>query len=137
MPYIGQKGEALTKSVLRKLRRCCKAKDVEFRVLTKTSKVFFFTNTKDKTPLLSQSNVVYQFTCPACNDCYIGKTDRTLYQRTAEHACNKDSAIHDHLISCEQFQFLLQLYNLPCTLFNTHKYQGNLFKYSTGQYHHN
>ena len=37
--------------------------------------MLFFTNTKDKTPSLSQSFVVYKFTCPGCSCNYIGKTE--------------------------------------------------------------
>ena len=43
------------------------------------------TNMKDKLNLLSRSNVVYQFSCPGCASSYIGKTDRTLFERTKEH----------------------------------------------------
>ena len=39
-------------------------------------------NTKDKTPSLSQSSVVYTFTCPGCSCNYIGKTEWTLSERT-------------------------------------------------------
>ena len=46
----------------------------------------FFTNTRDKTPSLSQSSVVHKFTCPACSCSYIGKTERSLHERTEEHA---------------------------------------------------
>ena len=41
----------------------------------------FFINTKDETPSLSQSSVVYQFTCPGCSCNYIAKTERTLNEK--------------------------------------------------------
>ena len=50
--------------------------------LSRTTKTLFFTNTKDKTLSLSQSSVVYMFTCPGCSCNYIGKTERTLHERT-------------------------------------------------------
>ena len=67
--------------------------------------MLFFTNTKDKTPSLSQSFVVYKFTCPGCSCNYIGKTERTLHERTDEHAysnkkSNKQNAIYEHLSTC-------------------------------------
>ena len=40
----------------------------------------YFTNTKDKIPLLSQSSEVYKFVCPGCCSSYIGKRT-ALYGR--------------------------------------------------------
>ena len=50
-----------------------------------TTKLCYFKNTKDKTPLLSQSSVVSKFVCPGCKSCYVSTTDRTLHERTKEH----------------------------------------------------
>ena len=58
------------------------------------------TNMKDKLNMLSRSNVVYQFSCPGCASSYIGKTDRTLFERTKEHVTRADSAIKGHLDNC-------------------------------------
>ena len=135
MPYIGEKGEQLTKSLVHKLRRCIPpSKNVLFRILPRTNKISFYTNTKDKTPLLSKSNLVYQFTCPCCNSSYIGKTERTLYERTMEHARDKDSAICYHLNNCEKYQHLLSLFNFPCnnsTLVNTKEFYLNTVRDNT------
>ena len=60
--------------------------NVKFVKYYKTTKMSFFTNTRDKTPSLSQSSVVHKFTCPACGCSYIGKTERSLHERTEEHA---------------------------------------------------
>ena len=46
----------------------------------------FFCNTKDRTPIINQSFVDYEFTCPGCGANYVGKTKRTLYERCAEQA---------------------------------------------------
>ena len=80
-------------------------------------KMPFFTNTKDKTPSLSQSSVVYKFTCPGCSCNYIGKTKWTLHERTEEHAypnkkCNKQSAIYEHLSTCPHYRHN----NLICSM---------------------
>ena len=45
----------------------------------------FFTNKKDKTPLLSKSDVVYQLTCNECKLPYIGQSSTTLKQRISLH----------------------------------------------------
>ena len=56
---------------------------------------------KDKTPKENKSNVVYEFNCQKCSNCYIGKTERTLLERAKEHAYkDSDSAINKHLQSC-------------------------------------
>ena len=39
---------------------------------------------KDKLNKLSKSNVVYQYSCPGCESSYIGKTERTLFERAKE-----------------------------------------------------
>ena len=52
-----------------------------------------------------QRNVIYQFTCKACNSKYIGKTSRPFRDRFNEHKTsinNKDkkSALSEHTNSC-------------------------------------
>jgi hypothetical protein len=84
-----------------------------FIINWKTINSNVFVSCKDKTPKTYQSSVVYEFTCPGCNSRYIGKTDRCLYTRTKEHSYHKESVIHQHLSTCEQFQHikaLLELY---------------------------
>ena len=95
VPYIGDLTAQLVKKFKCKLRIYLANPNVDIRVREKTTKVFFFTNTKDKTPPLSKSNVVYKFSCPGCNSSYVGKTNRNLFVRTQEHALsNKESAIY-------------------------------------------
>ena len=77
----------------------------------------FFTNTKDKTPSLSQSSVVYKFTCPGCSRNYIGKTERTLHERMEEHAypnkkSNKQSAIYEHLSTFPHYSHIVDLFSV-------------------------
>ena len=111
LPYLGLKGEQLVKSCLRKLRKCMKQGiDVHFRVLYNTNKISCYTNTKDKTPLLCRSFIVYEFHCPGCKANYIGETERTLFERTLEHGwSNKDKVVYRHLDNCEHFQHLFSL----------------------------
>ena len=60
---------------------------------------------------------MYKFSCPGCQSTYIGKTHRTLFIRTHEHATSdKESAIYKHLRTCEHSIFIQNLCNLPDTL---------------------
>ena len=104
IPYLGECGLNLVKGLERKLRRSLKKdKKLEFKTSFSSTKVSFFTSNKDKTPMMSKSNVVYRFQCPGCSAEYIGKTDRNLHERCLEHSYRKDSAICSHLLSCELF----------------------------------
>ena len=85
-----------------------------------TTELYYFTNTKDKTPFLSQSSVTYKFVCPGCKSCYVGKTDPTLHERTKEHAYvkgnkNEQSAIYEHLSSLPTTA-TLQIYSRLTTI---------------------
>lgn len=116
-PYLGTKGEHLTRSVIRKIKRYCR-KDllIKFKVMHDTTKVSCFTNTKDRIPTLSQSFVVYEFVCPGCGAKYIGKTERTLHERTVEHAwSDKCSAVKTHIDHCEGVIFIKSLMNFDTT----------------------
>ena len=81
--HSGKTFERMVKSCIKKLYRSFKREiNVKFVTHYKTTIMSFFTNSKDKTPSLSQSSVVYKFTCPSCSCNYIGKTERTLHERT-------------------------------------------------------
>ena len=117
VPYLGNKGDHLLKSLIRKIRRNCKKEvNISFNILHDTKKVQFYTNEKDKTPFLNNSYIVYEITCPACNSKYIGKTERTLQERTYEHAWkDKTSTIYNHLDECEQLRYINNLMSIDCT----------------------
>ena len=77
-------------------------KKVNFIIRFQTTPLSSFTNVKDHTPFLNRSNVVYKVTCPGCGAEYIGKTDRTLFERTSEHAwADKASCVREHIHECE------------------------------------
>ena len=119
IPFVGDLRKQLVKKFKRKLWRCLVDPNVDIRIKEKTTKLCFFTSTIDKTPLLSQSNVVYEFTCPGCNSSYIGKTNITFLARTQEHALtDKESAIYKHLRYCDQIKHIHGLYNLPDVFIN-------------------
>ena len=119
-PFYGDKGFALMKSCLRKIRSNCK-KDhpINFRLLYDVTKMEFFCNTKDKTPMLNQSFVVYEFKCPGCDANYIGKTERTLFERSEEHAWkDKNSVVFNHLNDCHGVQHIFNMNRIAPSLFS-------------------
>ena len=102
----------------------------------KTTKISFFTNTKGKTPSLSQSSVVYKFTCPVCSCNYIGKTERTLHKTTEEHKypskkSNGQSAIYEHLSTCPQYSHIVDLFNVNNHDVNCKKFDINQIRSNT------
>ena len=87
LEFSGNRGDRIVKNCVKKLYKCFKKEvTVKFVLHYQTTKLSYFTNTKDKTPFLSQSSVIYKFVCPGCESYYVGKTDRNLHERTKEHA---------------------------------------------------
>ena len=48
-------------------------------------------------------------TCPGCSTTYIGKTERHLQTRLAEHTNPTKSAIGQHFHNCEHVQYIVNL----------------------------
>ena len=106
-------------------------------MLYDVTKLEFFCNTKDRTPKLNQSFVVYEFTCPGCNVNYVGKTERTLHERyhILEHAWNdKDSAVCNHLNECNGVQHMFDIGILTPSLFTNNLIDHELDLRSTRLY---
>ena len=79
----------------------------------------FFCNTKDRTSIINQSFVVYEFTCAGCGANYVGKTERTLYERCAEQAwSDQNRIVKNHLHRCLEVQYLFNIANLGLALFS-------------------
>ena len=85
---------------------------MDFRVTNKTTKISFVTNTKD---LNTFSKEILCSVLIQLSRLYIGKTERTLFERTLEHSRNKDSAVfcQSHLNNCPNFQHIKSLFNPP------------------------
>ena len=67
----------------------------------------FFCNIKDRTSIINQSFVVYEFTCPGCGANYVGKTERTLYEQCVERAwSDRNRVVKNHLDQCVEVQLL-------------------------------
>ena len=113
---------------MKKLYKCLKKdKRVKFVLQYETIKLSYFTNTKDKISLLSQSSVVYKFVCPDCSSSYIGKTECTLWERTEEHAYKNNnqkeqSTIYEHLLTREHYNHIVDLFNVDSNCFNLNKF---------------
>ena len=65
LPYLGKKGEQLTNSLIRKLKRSFK-ENIKFKTVYKNNKLSIFCNTKDSISAEQKSNVIYRITCPGC-----------------------------------------------------------------------
>ena len=110
LPYLGKQGEFLVRNLIKKLRRNLKVK-VNFVVIYQTKKTAFFASNKDKIPDLSRNNIIYEITCPGCNNKYIGKTKRCLQTRLSEHFYNINTCAVTHL-NCPHPHYLANLNSL-------------------------
>ena len=117
LPYIGPIGENLVKQFKKKMKRFLNpSKKVNIKTLFKTTHLSVFASTKDKVPPLSKSHAVYEVKCPGCGIQYIGKTDRTLHERTRERAWSDvESPLRNHLSTCEHFLHTYELLSMPDT----------------------
>ena len=104
LPYAGHIGESIVNRLVGKLKRCFK-EPVCFKTFYQTKKLSSFCSNKDPNPMYLKSHVIYKLTCFACNAEYIGKTDRCLRVRVDEYSSDHNSAIFQHLHSCEAFKF--------------------------------
>ena len=93
LPYLGKKGEQLTNSLIRKLKRSFN-ENIKFKKVYKTSKLSMFCNTKDNISAEQNSNVIYGITCPGCFKKYIGKTDRKVITKLDEHGIKVDQPMY-------------------------------------------
>ena len=133
LPYQGMSGEHLIKKMKRSLHHCFK-KDVnaKINVYYNTTKLSFYTSTKDRTPKLSNSGVVYEFQCPGCAVKYVGETQATLFRRTLQHAHHqKDSAIQKHLASCHGYEYMKNIFRIECEEFDEIQYRINSVRENT------
>ena len=65
---------------------------------------------KDKTAVLCNSLIVYNFSCPGRHANYIGKTEQTLHEQYVEHAwTDNDSALCKHLKDCPGVQHFFDI----------------------------
>ena len=123
--YSGEKGEYFRRfgpSTNQKVNFVCRYS---------VTKMSFFTNMKSKLKIVSKSNVVYQFSCRGCESSYIGKTERTLFERTKEHVTRADSAIKRHLDNCSNVEHLFCINDFVLNDANTHEFRLSLVRQNT------
>ena len=136
IPYLGKRSKTILHNCLKKIRRCL-SHPVKFNVIYNTKKI---TANKDKNPLFSKSNVVYEITCPGCGKSYIGKTNRRLQTRLSEHASeDTTSAVAQHLIEHVRFLFSSnniydRLNDLPSNIHLTHLFRNLILDDFKGLY---
>ena len=111
LPFLGKYGTKLTNNFIRKISPLLKS-PCKFIVNWKTTDTNCFISLKDPTPKTYQSSVVYEFKCPGCNANYVGKTDRCLYTRIKEHSSLDSSEIYNHITSCNEFNYVINLLEL-------------------------
>ena len=111
VPFIGSTGESLIKSFRKKIVRLLNTeKKIKIKTFFKTTQLKDFASSKDKVQLLSKSNVVYEICCPGCGENYIGKTERTMRERSVEHAwSDPESPMQNYLKSCPHFNHMYGL----------------------------
>ena len=131
LEFSGNRGDRIVKNCVKKLYKCFKKEvTVKFVLHYQTTKLSYFTNTKDKTPFLSQSPVIYKFVCPGCESCYVGKTDCNLHERTKEHAYvkgnkNEQSAIYEHFSLCTHYSHIADLFKIDTNSFNSNQFNAS------------
>ena len=126
--YSEETADKLIKQCMKKLFKYFKKDQrVKFVLQYETTKLSYFTSTKDKISLLSQSSVVYKLFCPGWSSSYIEKTEHTLWKRTEEKAYKNNnqkeqSDIYKHLLACEHYNHIVELFNVDNNTFNLNKF---------------
>ena len=79
--FLGETADRWLKSCIRKLYIDFERENNDkFGMYYETTQMLFFAITKDKTPRLSRSSLVYKFTYPGSSRSYIGKAERASYE---------------------------------------------------------
>ena len=133
LPYLGNAGDLLVKKCIKTLKRNIrKETKVAFVVSYATTKVSFYTNTKDRIDKLANSFIVYEFCCPGCSKRYIGKTERTFMERINEHAYkDKKSVVYNHITNCDGVKDLVDLLNIQHTQKERDSFNKKVFSIET------
>ena len=82
LPYLGDTSEKVSKVIRSNVEEVYNS--VKVRIIYSTRSCFPASR-KDAIPILSISNVIYQYKCKNCDCSYIGRTTKRLYDRICEH----------------------------------------------------
>ena len=75
----------MVKGLTPALRGLFRSVPVKIAVTSRRSINDFFTRSKDKTPTIDLSNVIYCIECNDCEECYVGMTGQRLKSRLSQH----------------------------------------------------
>ena len=133
LPYSGKQAESIVQRCKKRMKKLFKGeKIVKFEIMFQTTKISFLTSNKDRIPKLSNSSVIYQYTCPGCAKTYIGKTDNTLFNRTKQHGWSqKDSAISKHFHECNGWKEVVGLFQMDGETVDKMQFQVNAVRENT------
>ena len=133
LPYNGKQAENIVLRCKKRLKKLFKRdKTVKFEVSFQSTKDAFFTSNKARIPKLSNSSVVYQYTCPGCAKSYVGKTENTLFNRTKQHGWSqKDSAVCKHFDECSAWKEVVDLFQIDGDNVDKMQFQVNAVRDST------
>ena len=133
LPYTGKEAESIVTRCKRRLSHLFKKeKKVKFSISFQSTKISFYTSNKDRIPLLSNSGVIYKFTCPGCKSAYIGKTDNTLFNRTKQHGWSQpDSAICKHFKTCDAYNDIVGVFQSGGLEIDKMSFQTNCVRQNT------
>ena len=99
IPFVGEASTLFSKRIKKVVKRQL---DENIRIVYNTTRVQDSFVLKDHSPKSILTKVVYRFTCPRDSDTqYIGYTNRPLQARVKEHLTKGNSAISDHIASCQ------------------------------------
>ena len=82
LPYIVRYSDYTNKKLI--VENLCK-ENIRIKLILHSLKLTRFFSSKDSVISALKSNLVYNFSCPGCNACYIGETERHLSTRINEH----------------------------------------------------
>ena len=102
----------MKRNCFRKVKRYLK-EEVIFKTLYTSKKLSMFCSSKDQIPTDQKANLIYRFTCPSCNEKYIGKTDRHIITRLHKHESRIDQPLHIQLTNCDKFSDIIIMMQLP------------------------
>ena len=133
LPYFGRAGEMLVKKCIRTLKKNIK-KDVRvtFALTYKTNELSFYTNTKDRVDKLANSYIAYNFCCTGCSKNYIGKTERTFFERINKHAFkDKSSVVYKRISNCDGVKYLVDLLSIDQVQTERDKFDKKIYSVAT------
>ena len=120
LPYKGEKGEHLIKSMKRRIPRSLLL-EIKAQVAYTGKKLSTCFNVKDHSKFEHQHNVVYYADCPneKCRENYIGESDRRISERIKDHN-GRDLRSHilrhslesgNSNVSCADFKIIAKNFN--------------------------